>query len=356
MTTLLGTGLVVPGVACIVLISILYLLSRHHRHHADLAPWTPAFADKDDSVNSMARRRSSRGIEISESHLATPAGASPSSSPVSVPVLVTGASAQSGVAVVRALVSAGYEVVALDHDGLAPGLRLAQLGAVIPPPSASDFGITLAKVADRTGARSLVPGDGGELRALLAAGDLLSEAGVATWLPSPELIATCSDPRVLSSALSNFSPRTSSELNASRKPRCSLDAPTWRPFEADVLAGVRGSLVAAVPRWRLATSGQQTMAAETFERADVSSLLDQICRFMQLEGPATVTGFVGYDDVVITDFSLGFSSCVALNAAAGADMVVAYTKKLRGECLPDAPMPYRSGVRMVRHLDEVFET
>jgi hypothetical protein len=61
-------------------------------------------------------------------------------------------------------------------------------------------------------------------------------------------------------------------------------------------------------------------------------------------------------DAVITDVSLGFSPCVALNAAAGADMVIAYTKKLRGEGLPRSLMPYRSGVRMVRHLDEVFES
>jgi hypothetical protein len=77
---------------------------------------------------------------------------------------------------------------------------------------------------------------------------------------------------------------------------------------------------------------------------------------MQIEGPATVTGLIGEGDAVITDVSLGFSPCVALNAAAGADMVVAYAKKLRGECLPRVPMPYRSGVRMVRHFDEVFET
>jgi hypothetical protein len=129
-----------------------------------------------------------------------------------------------------------------------------------------------------------------------------------------------------------------------------------RHFEADLLAVDHGSLVAAVPRLRLATWGEQTMAAETFESDDISSLLTDICRYLQLEGPATVAGLLGeHDGAVITDVSLGFSPCAALNAAAGADMVVAYTKKLQGEGLPRSPMPYRSGVRMVRHLDEVFE-
>jgi hypothetical protein len=98
------------------------------------------------------------------------------------------------------------------------------------------------------------------------------------------------------------------------------------------------------------------MAAETFERHDITSLLEALCSSLGLEGPATVSGFVDDDTSMITGVKLGFSSCVALNAAAGADIVVAYTKKLRGEGLPSAPMPYRSGVRMVRHLDEVFET
>ncbi len=344
--TVVGAALVVTGVACIVLGFVWYLVTRHRTHHAELPAWTSAFADRDGAVTLTGGRRGSRGIEIS---LTAPRNSEPSPGPSSVPVLVTGTSSPSGVAVVRALVSAGFEVVALDHDRLAAGLRLAQLGAVIPPASDGDFGTTIAKIAQRTGARTLVPGDSTELRALVASADMLGEAGVTTWFPSSDLIDACSDGRSLSSALSKFAPSVHDDHLGEAESTC-------RPFEADLLAHLRGSVVAAVPRWRLATCGRFTTAAETFQRDDISSLLDEICRDMQIEGPATVSGFAGDEDAVITDVSLGFSSCVALNAAAGADMVVAYTKKLQGECLPPAPMPYRSGVRMVRHLDEVFET
>ena len=254
--------------------------------------------------------------------------------PAPAAVMVTGTSTPSGVAVVRALVSAGYEVVALAHDQLAPGLRLAQLGSVIPSASAPDFGITIAKVAERTGARALVPGDGAELEALVHAADVLGEAGVATWLPAPELIAACSDRGSLSATLARFRSRPLTRLTGPTIANQTGD----RHFEADLLAARPGSLVAAVLRWQLATCGQQTMTAETFESADMSSLLEQVCRCIEIEGPATVTGFVGDDDrAEVTDVTLGFSSCVALNAAAGADIVVAYTKKLRGEDLPSCP-------------------
>ncbi|MGO9342751.1 MAG: hypothetical protein ACLP6E_09565 [Acidimicrobiales bacterium] len=355
MTTVLGTALVATGATCIVLGAVWYLVGRHRSHRADLTVWTPAFADQVNSVASVNRRRSPRGIEICNPS-ADAGGSSrpfPAQVPVTgTPVMVTGTSAPSGLAVVRALVSAGYEVVALDHDRLAPGLRFAQLGAVIPTAGAPDFGITLAKIAERTGAGALVPGNGTELGSLLAAADLLGEAGVATWFPSRELIDTCSDRKELTWTLDGFASSTPGQpgerLVAARQ--------DCRHFEADLLAGDRGSLVAAVPRWQLATWGEQTMAAETFENEDISSLLEEICEYMQIEGPATVAGLVSDRDAVITDVSLGFSSCVALNAAAGADMVVAYARKLQGECLPRFPMPYRSGVRMVRHLDEVFET
>jgi carbamoyl-phosphate synthase large subunit len=351
--TVLGAALVAAGAACIALGAIWYFVNRHRSHHLDSPAWAHAFADTEGAAPLPKRRASSRGIEIYD-----PTDRSSADNEAlaiiarrsEAPVLVTGTSTPSGVAVVRALVAAGYEVVALDHDEFAPGLRLAQLGAVIPTADAPDFGVTLAKIAERTGARSLVPGDGTELEALSAAASLLGEAGVATWLPSHELIAACADRTALSAKLMSFAPRRSTESHVAEEHSC-------RSFEADLLAVASGSLVAAVPRWRLATWGGQTMATETFESDDMSSLLDEICRYLQLEGPATVAGVLAKDrDAVITDVSLGFSPCVALNAAAGADMVIAYTKKLRGEGLPRSLMPYRSGVRMVRHLDEVFES
>ena len=201
--------LVASGVACIALGLVWFLVTRHRIRRAARSPgWTTAFADGGNVINVNNERRSNGGIEIynptrqsavdkealalrarqfAEARLATPVRARPMSAPGSAPVsapvaergpkdgeiaakdasgptsdpiLVTGTSTPSGVAVVRALVTAGYEVVALDHDQLAPGFRLAQLGAVIPLASAPDFGITIAKVAERTGARALVPGDG----------------------------------------------------------------------------------------------------------------------------------------------------------------------------------------------------
>jgi len=78
---------------------------------------------------------------------------------------------------------------------------------------------------------------------------------------------------------------------------------------------------------------------------------------VKLEGPATMSGALGDDGKpVLVDVSLGFSSGVALDIAAGADLVVAYTEAVMGGGTPAGVLPYRGGVRMVRYLDEVFET
>jgi hypothetical protein len=307
-------------------------------------------------------------------------------------VLVTGASSPRGVAVIRCLVRAGYEVVATDSDALAPGLRLAQLGAVAPSETAADYPVTLAKIARRAGARVLVPGDTAGVIALSHNTDVIREAGVATWIPSPETVSLCSDRWTLHEHLVGAGiPVAPTRLGTiagvpgpwSVRPRLvddpavefecdSVDAvilhasrmfgflvssrPSGREFGAEILADRDRALIASVCYWRLRTEGREVLAAETFEEKQLQTLLQSVANSVNLEGPATVTGVMTRDGAVMTDIELGFGSAVALCASAGADIVSAYVETTRGECTKGRVLAYRSGMRMVRHLDEVFDS
>jgi carbamoyl-phosphate synthase large subunit len=110
-----------------------------------------------------------------------------------VTVIVTGAGGPAGVAVIRALRARDFRVVAADTDGLAAGLRLAHEAAMLPPAGDPLYVTELAALASTTGATALACTVAEELPQLCRATDLLREAGLASWLPSPEAVATCLD-------------------------------------------------------------------------------------------------------------------------------------------------------------------
>ncbi|MFZ0664836.1 MAG: hypothetical protein WAM97_03715 [Acidimicrobiales bacterium] len=306
------------------------------------------------------------------------------------PLLVTGAGQPSGVAVVRLLAGSGHQVVAVDHDPFAAGMRLAHWGAVVPDACDTDFAATLAQVAKRTGARMLIPGDAGEIPALQRSSDVLAQAGLRTWFPEPDVVSVFRDPWRVHETLSALSlpvtgaapnspegvegpwkvtsrsdPEKSfhSDLRGLVRQACAQigdalvsHSPAGRRFCADLLADQTHSLVACVAYWHLRSSAFIS-AAETFTSDVITSLAASVCSEIHMQGPATLAGVVRDDDaVVITDLNLGFSACTPLCTAAGANLVLAYANAIGGDDLPDSPMQYRSGVRMVRHLDEVFET
>jgi carbamoyl-phosphate synthase large subunit len=303
------------------------------------------------------RNRKPTGIEIyrpaaleaGDAEFSDAAPASGHSSIQDRPVVVTGAAEASGVAAIRLLVAAGYQVVAVDCDRFAPGLRMAQWGAVVPEPEDPDYGVTLAKIAVRTGAKMLIPGAARDVATIQATSDVICEAGLRTWLPDRAVVQLCQDRRSLDERLRRHGHRVATPIERALSSNS-------RRFEVDLLAARDHSAVGAVAHWHLRADKSLAMVAETFARDDLAELVDSVCDSLAIEGPAVLAGVVSADDAVkITDLTIGLSACTPLCAAAGANLVLAYANAIRGDDLPGARMAYRSGVRMVRHLDEVFE-
>ena len=107
-------------------------------------------------------------------------------------VLVTGAGGAAGVAVIRAL-RGRYDVLAVDCDPDAVGLRLAGRSGVVPRGDSPDFAAHVAKLASRHGATALVCTVAEEIEALRDGAGLLAEAGLRSWLPSVSAVRTCTD-------------------------------------------------------------------------------------------------------------------------------------------------------------------
>jgi len=274
------------------------------------------------------------------------------SSSGSTTVVVVGGNATEGVALVTTLASAGHRVVAVEHDPYAATLRLAQLGAVIPPPGDSQFARALELVAKQSGARAVLAAGSAEMRAVAEAHKALEEIGVTTWSPCLDVFALCSDRSSLYRALD------SSGLSVEKTGIGPTDqfSGKGRQFNVDVIVGRDHDVLAAVSSWRLAKDGDTTIVAETFFAPRLLELIRAICATILIEGPVVIKGYASeFGRALLSEVRPGFSSLLPLARAAGVDVVgLALAGALDRE-MPTRLLVHRPGVRMVRYLDQVFE-
>jgi carbamoyl-phosphate synthase large subunit len=307
-------------------------------------------------------------------------------------ILVTGAGGAAGVTVIRALMAAGHRVVAVDTDPLAVGLRLAHAAQVIPGPADPQFATFLGKLAVELGAQAIVSTVAEEMPNLWNHRDLFDEAHLATWVPDRGVVQACIDKWLFHlAARSAGLPVPPTNLGSAEgvpgpwivKPRfgrgsrdvISVETPedlAWvldhvpsplvqsrlsgREFTVDALVARDGSFAGAVPRWRLATRGGITTQGETFTNEALVSLVENVLRGLALRGAANVQGYVSHEgNIAFTELNPRFSGGLALSLAAGADLVGQYVNGLFGLPIDPEKLRYRSGVRMLRYFEEVFE-
>lgn len=312
------------------------------------------------------------------------------SSAVAAPVLVTGAGGAAGISVIRALDGVRPTVTA-DCDPLAAGLHLAGDAGVVPRADDPEFVGHLLKLADRTGATTLVCTVAEELPALAAATADLDRAGVRHWLPSADAVATCVDKWAFAAACTAADvPSPATGLGSAdgvpgpwivkpRTGRGSRDVYTaddlgelgralarvpealvqtrlgGTEFTVDALVDRDGVLAGAVPRWRLVTKAGISTVGRTFDHPELVAAVSTLLVAVGLTGPACVQGFV--DDAgtfAFTEINPRFSGGLPLSLAAGADLVGEYVRGVDG--LPVRPdrLVHRPGVTMMRHHAEVF--
>jgi hypothetical protein len=267
-------------------------------------------------------------------------------------VVVVGGGSNESVPLVTTLEVAGHKVIAAEHNPFSAALRLAQLGAVIPPPGHPEFAKALGLVAKQSDARAVLATGPEEVRAVAEARRDLEEIGVASWSPSLDVIALCADRSALYEALDSSG--LSAEKTGIGPSRKILD--DGRTFNVDAIVGRDHEVLAAVSSWRLAKDGDTTLVAETFFDPRLLELIRATCAAILIEGPVVMKGYTGeFGRKLINDLRPGFSSLVPLARAAGVDVVSLALQGTLGREMPTRLLSSRPGIRMVRYLDQVFE-
>ncbi|GIF14235.1 ATP-grasp domain-containing protein [Actinoplanes teichomyceticus] len=306
-------------------------------------------------------------------------------------IAVTGAGGPAGVAVIHALQAAGEQVLALDANPDAVGLRLAARAAVLPRADRPGYADALLAVIAEHRPAALVCTVAEEYAALTPLTGALAGLGVRTWLP--EHADLCLDKVAFATTLHAAGvphPVTAWTAEGARrvpgpwvvKPARGrgsrdvvlVDDPgelahalatvpgaivqtrlSGREFTADALVDRDGTMVACVPRWREETRGGISVRGTTFASPAVTEVVAATLRAVRHTGPANVQGFVAdTGEVTIVEVNPRFSGGLPLTLAAGADVVNTY---VRGILEPEAKLPslgFRDGLRMTRHFAEVF--
>lgn len=311
-------------------------------------------------------------------------------------VAVTGAGGAAGISVLRALLRAGHEVVAIDADPLAAGLHLAGVNPlVIPYAEDSDYARALVEGLRTRRVDALICTVAEEYAPLRECAARLHELGCQTWLPDALAVETCLDKVAFARCLRQRNvahPATTASMHRSRsiqgpwivKPRrgrgsrgvVALDRPrdvrralranpqlivqtrlAGREFTADVLVDRDGRLVSCVPRWRLSVSSGISVRGETFDSDVVTGLCAETLAAVGLTGVANVQGFVDPSGVAsVVEVNPRFSGGLPLTLSAGADVVQAYLGAILHPARRLEPLFFTPGVRMLRHYEEIFDS
>ncbi|WP_436530929.1 ATP-grasp domain-containing protein [Actinoplanes sp. HUAS TT8] len=306
-------------------------------------------------------------------------------------IAVTGAGGPAGVAVIRALQDAGHDVLALDANPDAVGLRLTARAAVLPRADQPGYAAALLALIAEHRPAALVGTVAEEYAALNPLTPHLAELGTRTWLPqhadlcldkiafaatlhhagvphpvtawTAETMYQVPGPWVVKPARGRGSrdvvlvddPRDLAHAFASVPGAIVQTRLTGREFTADALIDRDGRMVACVPRWRDETRGGISVQGTTFASLAVTEVVAATLRAVAHSGPANVQGFVSeHGEVTIVEVNPRFSGGLPLTLAAGADVVNTY---VQGILNPEAVLPslgFRENLRMARHFAEVF--
>ncbi|MBW4079046.1 MAG: ATP-grasp domain-containing protein [Acidobacteria bacterium] len=308
---------------------------------------------------------------------------------------VTGAGGPAGISVVRALVEAGHQVLAIDSDPHAGGFKVPGVSwAVVPRFDDPTYSQAMIDQASSHSLRALVCTVAEEYRSLAAVAPQLDQLGCKTWLPDLDAVDRCIDKARFARVMESHDiahPPTSERLRGLRripgpwivKPRRgrgsrgvvasnnlrevrSLMRSTpdlivqsrldGDEFTADVLIDRDGQMMTCVPRWRLATRGGISVHGLTFDSPEVTKTCAQVIAALGITGAANIQGMIDEEgEVSIIEVNARFSGGLPLTLAAGADVVGAYLQAILEPERRIAPLYFSPGVRMTRVFNEFID-
>lgn len=310
-----------------------------------------------------------------------------------VTVLVTGAGGPAGVAVIRSLLRrGGIRVVAADMDAYASGLYLvpATDRRLVPPGLADDFGDRVLALCRDERVDVLFPTVDVELPVIARRAPEFAEHGTAVASPSLETLTVCLDKFLLAQRCAGVLPVPRTELLSPAaaegrdfpvivKPRRGAgsrgiqlvesaaellalgtddtrlvqDHLPGEEFSVDVLAGLDGSVIAAVPRSRLRVDSGVSVAGRTVRDPELESAARAVAVAIGLTTVANVQ--LKRDSAgraALLEVNPRFPGAMPLTVAAGVDM-----PSLTLDLALGRPVPARvefQELAVVRYLEDVF--
>ncbi|WP_348787280.1 ATP-grasp domain-containing protein [Leifsonia sp. NPDC080035] len=309
-------------------------------------------------------------------------------------VLVTGAGGPAGIAVIRSLLArADVDVFAADMDGWASGLYLVPESRrrIVPAGRSETFVDELIGMCGDDRIDVLYSTVDVELPGLAARRDELSAVGTALAAPSHETLVTCLDKfrlaervegaaRIPRTRLLNragvgedwtfpviVKPRSGAGSRGVRliADRAALEALgedesiliqenlPGEEFSVDVLAGLDGTVIAAVPRSRERVDSGVSIAGRTVRRAELSDTAAAVARAIGLTGVANVQLRYSVDGVpALLEVNPRFPGAMPLTIAAGVDMPSLLLDLVLGRPVPSS-VDFAE-LANVRFLEDVF--
>ena len=309
-------------------------------------------------------------------------------------VLVTGAGGPAGIAVIRSLLARpDVEVFSADMDGWASGLYLVpeDRRRIVPAGRSETFVDELIGMCRDDRIDVLFSTVDVELPGLAARRDELSAVGTALAAPSHETLVTCLDKFRLAGRVDGKArlPRTRLLNRAGVgedwtfpvivKPRSGAGSRGVRliadraalealgedesiliqenlpgeEFSVDVLAGLDGTVIAAVPRSRERVDSGVSIAGRTVRRAELSDTAAAVARAIGLTGVANVQLRYSADGVpALLEVNPRFPGAMPLTIAAGVDMPSLLLDLVLGRPVPSS-VDFAE-LANVRFLEDVF--
>lgn len=309
-----------------------------------------------------------------------------------IKILLSGAGGSGTIEIIRTLRELGrYRIVAIDASPYAFGLKLADVGYVVPLATAPEFKRTIEMLIDQEKPDYVIPLVDEEILTFHAIAEQFNTTVVA---PVPQFCQLCLDKWLTNQALRDagipvpeswlatdidkvrypaiIKPRSGrgsrglaylrqgsdleeylTRIHGSPQEYIVQEQIEGREFTVSVVVGLGGPLLAVVPKEVIIKRGI-TLVGVTRDAPKIESVCQQVQYRLKANGPFNVQLVMGKDEVpYITEINPRYSTTVALTIAAGVHEVDLVIRNAEGE-QTSTPIHFTPNLMMVRYYAQQY--